>query len=43
MMKSGSSVMLKDVKGGIVTVTIPNVIFSNGMTHVINIVLMSVK
>ncbi|HEX8505385.1 MAG TPA: fasciclin domain-containing protein [Hymenobacter sp.] len=43
VMKSGSSVMLKDAKGGMVTVTIPNVISSNGVTHVIDTVLMPAK
>jgi uncharacterized surface protein with fasciclin (FAS1) repeats len=43
VMKSGSSVMLKDAKGGTATVTIPNVISSNGVTHVIDTVLMPTK
>ncbi|HEX8327104.1 MAG TPA: fasciclin domain-containing protein [Hymenobacter sp.] len=43
VMKSGSSVMLKDAKGGTATVTIPNVISSNGVTHVIDTVLMPAK
>ncbi|WP_233169349.1 fasciclin domain-containing protein [Hymenobacter sp. BT523] len=43
VMKSGSSVMLKDAKGGMATVTIPNVISSNGVTHVIDTVLMPAK
>ena len=40
VMKSGSSVMLKDAKGGMSTVTIPNIIDSNGVTHVVDTVLM---
>jgi uncharacterized surface protein with fasciclin (FAS1) repeats len=40
VMKSGNSVMLKDAKGGMSNVTIPNVISSNGVTHVIDTVLM---
>lgn len=40
---SGGSVMLKDAKGGMATVTIPNVISSNGVTHVIDTVLMPAK
>ena len=40
VMKSSSSVMLKDAKGGMATVTTPNVISSNGVTHVIDTVLM---
>ena len=40
VMKSGGSVKLKDAKGGMATVTIPNVISSNGVTHVIDTVLM---
>ena len=40
VMKKGSSVMLKDAKGGMSTVTIPNVVSSNGVTHVIDTVLM---
>jgi uncharacterized surface protein with fasciclin (FAS1) repeats len=43
VMKSGDSVMLKDAKGGMATVTIPNVISSNGVTHVIDTVLMPAK
>ncbi|MDB5267898.1 MAG: hypothetical protein JWP58_938 [Hymenobacter sp.] len=43
VMKSGSSVMLKDAKGGMATVTIPNVASSNGVTHVIDTVLMPAK
>ena len=40
VMKKGSSVMLKDAKGGMNTVTIPNVVSSNGITHVVDTVLM---
>ena len=40
VMKSGNSVMLKDAKGGMSTVTIPNVVSSNGITHVVDTVLM---
>ncbi|GAB3572424.1 hypothetical protein GCM10027345_03540 [Hymenobacter daeguensis] len=40
VMKSGNSVMLKDAKGGMSNVTIPNVISSNGVTHVVDTVLM---
>lgn len=43
VMKSGGNVMLKDAKGGMATVTIPNVISSNGVTHVIDTVLMPAK
>ncbi|MET4075436.1 putative surface protein with fasciclin (FAS1) repeats [Hymenobacter sp. UYCo722] len=40
VMKKGNSVMLKDAKGGMSTVTIANVVSSNGITHVIDTVLM---
>ena len=40
VMKKGNSVMLKDAKGGMSTVTIANVISSNGITHVVDTVLM---
>ena len=40
VMKKGNSVMLKDAKGGMSTVTIPNVVSSNGITHVVDTVLM---
>ena len=40
VMKSGNSVMLKDAKGGMSTVTIPNIMDSNGVTHVVDTVLM---
>ncbi|MBC8083847.1 MAG: fasciclin domain-containing protein [Hymenobacter sp.] len=37
------SVLLRDAKGGMATVTIPNVVSSNGITHVIDTVLMPTK
>ena len=40
VMKKGNSVMLKDAKGGMSTVTIANVVSSNGITHVVDTVLM---
>ncbi|GAA4035223.1 hypothetical protein GCM10022409_19790 [Hymenobacter glaciei] len=40
VMKKGNSVMLKDAKGGMSTVTIPNVVSSNGITHVVDTILM---
>lgn len=40
VMKKGSSVMLRDSKGGTANVTIPNVVSSNGVTHVVDTVLM---
>ena len=43
VMKKGNSVMLKDAKGGMSTVTIANVVSSNGITHVIDTVLMPAK
>ena len=43
VIKSGNSVMLKDAKGGMATVTTANVISSNGVTHVIDTVLMPAK
>lgn len=43
VMKTGTSVMIKDAKGGTATVETPNVISSNGVTHVINAVLMPAK
>ncbi len=43
VMKSGTSVMLKDAKGGMATVTTADVISSNGVTHVIDSVLMPAK
>lgn len=39
----GGSVMLRDAKGGTATVTIPNVVSSNGVTHVVDAVLMPTK
>ena len=41
--KKGKKVMLTDAKGGTATVTIPNIIDSNGVTHVIDTVLMPTK
>jgi uncharacterized surface protein with fasciclin (FAS1) repeats len=41
--RKGDKVMLTDAKGGTATVTIPNVISSNGVTHVIDTVLMPAK
>ena len=41
--KTGSSVTLKDAKGGTSTVTIADVISSNGVTHVVDTVLMPAK
>lgn len=38
--RKGNTVMLTDVKGGTATVTIPNVVSSNGVTHVVDSVLM---
>ena len=43
VMKNASGVMLKDAKGGMAKVTIPNVMSSNGVTHVIDTVLMPAK
>ncbi len=43
VMKKGKKVMLKDAKGGMATVTVPNVMDSNGVTHVIDTVLMPTK
>jgi uncharacterized surface protein with fasciclin (FAS1) repeats len=40
VVKRGARLMLKDAKGGMATVTIPNVISSNGVTHVVDAVLM---
>jgi len=36
----GGRIMLTDAKGGMATVTIPNVMQSNGVIHVVNAVLM---
>ncbi len=41
--KKGNMVMLTDANGGMATVTIPNVMSSNGVTHVIDTVLMPTK
>ena len=43
VLKKGKKVMLKDAKGGMATVTVPNVMDSNGVTHVIDTVLMPTK
>jgi uncharacterized surface protein with fasciclin (FAS1) repeats len=43
VMKNGNSVMLKDAKGGMATVTTADVISSNGVTHVIDTILMPTK
>lgn len=43
VMKKGDMVMLRDTKGGMANVTIPNVVSSNGVTHVIDTVLMPSK
>ena len=40
VVKRGGSVMLKDAKGGMSKVTIPNVYQSNGVIHVVDTVLM---
>ncbi|TGE08310.1 fasciclin domain-containing protein [Hymenobacter fodinae] len=41
--RSGNTVMLHDAKGGMANVTIPNVVSKNGVTHVIDTVLMPTK
>ena len=43
VVKKGGRVMIKDAKGGMATVTTANVISSNGVTHVIDTVLMPSK
>jgi uncharacterized surface protein with fasciclin (FAS1) repeats len=43
VMKNGNGVMIKDAKGNMARVTIPDVISSNGVTHVIDTVLMPTK
>ena len=43
VMKGVDGVMIKDAKGGMARVTIPNVMDSNGVTHVIDTVLMPAK
>ena len=43
VVKNASGVMLKDAKGGMAKVTIANVVSSNGITHVIDTVLMPAK
>jgi uncharacterized surface protein with fasciclin (FAS1) repeats len=39
-MMNGGKVVLKDEKGGTATVTIPNVMQSNGVIHVVDSVLL---
>lgn len=41
--RMGDTVMLHDTKGGMANVTIPNVVSKNGVTHVIDAVLMPTK
>ncbi|WP_259404388.1 fasciclin domain-containing protein [Hymenobacter sp. HSC-4F20] len=41
--RMGDTVMLHDAKGGMANVTIPNVVSKNGVTHVIDTVLMPTK
>ena len=43
VMKKGNEVMLQDAKGGMSKVTIANVVSSNGVTHVVDTVLMPSK
>ncbi|WP_375419494.1 fasciclin domain-containing protein [uncultured Hymenobacter sp.] len=43
MKSTGGSVMLKDAKGGMANVTTADVISSNGVTHVVDTVLMPTK
>ena len=43
VMKNGNGVMIKDAKGGMARVTTADVISSNGVTHVIDTVLMPAK
>ncbi len=43
VMAKDGAVMLRDAKGGMSTVTIPNVVSSNGITHVVDTVLMPTK
>ena len=43
VMREGNRVMLKDAKGGTSTVTIADVVSSNGVTHVVDTVLMPTK
>ncbi|HEX8350874.1 MAG TPA: fasciclin domain-containing protein [Hymenobacter sp.] len=43
VLKTNTSVMLRDRKGGLATVTIPDVLSSNGVTHVVDTVLMPAK
>jgi uncharacterized surface protein with fasciclin (FAS1) repeats len=39
-MLQGTSIVLKDEKGGMSTVTIPNVFQSNGVIHVVDAVVL---
>jgi uncharacterized surface protein with fasciclin (FAS1) repeats len=39
-MMQGSNIVLKDEKGGMSTVTIPNVFQSNGVIHVVDTVVL---
>jgi uncharacterized surface protein with fasciclin (FAS1) repeats len=39
-MMQGSNIVLKDEKGGMSTVTIPNVLQSNGVIHVVDTVVL---
>ncbi|GAB3289992.1 hypothetical protein GCM10027348_06820 [Hymenobacter tenuis] len=41
--RSGDTVMIHDAKGGMANVTIPNVVSKNGVTHVVDTVLMPTK
>lgn len=43
VVKEGKDIMLRDAKGGMAKITIANVISSNGVTHVIDTVLMPTK
>ncbi|GAC1372922.1 MAG: hypothetical protein NVSMB30_14350 [Hymenobacter sp.] len=43
VVRTGNDVMLKDAKGGMAKVTIADVISSNGVTHVVDTVLMPAK
>jgi uncharacterized surface protein with fasciclin (FAS1) repeats len=42
-MKDATGVMIKDAKGGTARVSIADVISSNGVTHVIDTILMPAK
>ncbi|WP_308418673.1 fasciclin domain-containing protein [Hymenobacter lutimineralis] len=41
--RAGNSVTIQDAKGGTSTVTIPNIVSSNGVTHVVDTVLMPTR